>query len=181
MNKTDKKVNGPLVSIIMGSDSDLEVVKEAADIFKNFSIPHEVRIISAHRSPDEVVEFAKRAEDRGIKVIIAAAGGAAHLPGVIASHTTLPVIGIPMETEELKGIDSLLSIVQMPAGVPVGTMAIGRSGTKNAALFAVEILALIDNSLICDLIKYKARLVEKVKESDRKVQDSIRKCSTRGS
>jgi len=166
-----KKINGPLVSVVMGSDSDLEVVREAVKIFRDFSIPHEVRIISAHRSPDEAVEFAKRAEDRGIKVIVAAAGGAAHLPGVIASHTPLPVIGIPMETEALKGMDSLLSIVQMPAGVPVGTMAIGRPGTKNAALFAIEILALLDGRLMCNLLKYKKEMAKKVKEKDKKVRE----------
>lgn len=165
-----KKINGPLVSIVMGSDSDLEVVREAVKILKDFSVPHEVRIISAHRSPDEAIEFAKRADDRGIKVIIAAAGGAAHLPGVIASHTTLPVIGIPMETEALKGMDSLLSIVQMPAGVPVGTMAIGRAGTKNAALFAIEILALSDSGLTRNLIRYKKDMAKKVREKDRKTR-----------
>jgi 5-(carboxyamino)imidazole ribonucleotide mutase len=159
-----KKIKGPLVSIVMGSDSDLEAVREAVKIFQDFSVPHEVRIISAHRSPEEAVEFAKRAEDRGIKVIVAAAGGAAYLPGVIASHTVLPVIGIPMETEALKGMDSLLSIVQMPAGIPVGTMAIGRPGTKNAALFAIEILALSDSGLTRNLLKYKKEMAKKYTE-----------------
>lgn len=165
-----KKINGPLVSVVMGSDSDLEVVKEAVKVLKDFSIPQEVRIISAHRTPEEATEFAKRAEERGIKVIIAAAGGAAHLPGVIASHTRLPVIGIPLETPALKGMDSLLSIVQMPAGVPVATMAIGLAGAKNAALFAIQILALDNRRLVWDLIRYRKEMCRKVKDKDKRLQ-----------
>lgn len=165
-----KKTSRALVSVVMGSDSDLEVVKEALEILKGFKIPYEVRIISAHRSPDEVVEFAKKADERGIKVVIAAAGGAAHLPGVIAAYTTLPVIGIPIETEAIKGMDSLLSIVQMPAGVPVATMAIGRSGTKNAVLFAVEILALLDDKLANALLRYKRNMAQKVKDKNKLLQ-----------
>lgn len=165
-----KKLNGPLVSVVMGSDSDLEVVKEAVKILKDFSIPHEVRIISAHRAPEEATEFAKRAEDRGIKVIIAAAGGAAHLPGVIAAHARLPVIGIPLETPALKGMDSLLSIVQMPAGVPVATMAIGLPGIKNAALFAIQILALDNRRLVWDLIRYRKEMCQKVKDKDKRLK-----------
>ncbi len=160
------KIKGPLVSVVMGSDSDLEIVKEAVSILKNFSVPHEVRIISAHRSPDEAVDFAKRAQDRGIKVIIAAAGGAAHLAGVIASHTTLPVIGVPMETKELKGVDSLFSTVQMPSGIPVATVAIGSAGAKNAALLAIEILSLSDRRLEKELDVFKRSLVAAIRKKN---------------
>ena len=131
----------PLVSVIMGSKSDWETMKNAADILTEFGIPHESKIVSAHRTPDLLFEFAKSAESRGIEVIIAGAGGAAHLPGMCASQTILPVLGVPVETKALKGIDSLLSIAQMPAGVPVGTLAIGPAGAKNAALLAISILA----------------------------------------
>ena len=133
------------VSVIMGSDSDLPIMKGAIDILNKFGISHEVKILSAHRSPKEVSLFAENAGLMKRKVIIAGAGGAAHLAGVIASLTTIPVIGVPMETKYLKGIDSLLSTVQMPSGVPVATMAIGSSGAKNAAILAAEILALSDS------------------------------------
>ncbi|MCM8778244.1 MAG: 5-(carboxyamino)imidazole ribonucleotide mutase [Candidatus Omnitrophica bacterium] len=165
-----KKSACALVSVVMGSDSDLEIVESALEILKAFKIPYEVRIISAHRTPEEAIDFAKTAKDRGIKVIIAAAGGAAHLPGVIASHTELPVIGIPVETEALKGIDSLLSIVQMPAGIPVGTMALGKAGAKNSALYALRILALGDKKLNPLIIKYKKKMRKKVKDRDREVR-----------
>jgi len=130
----------PLVGIIMGSDSDLPVMQAAADVLKEFSIPYEISTVSAHRTPDKMVEYAKTAQKRGLKVIIAGAGGAAHLPGMTASMTTLPVIGVPIKSKTLDGIDSLLSIMQMPSGVPVATMAI--NGAKNAALFAIKILNL---------------------------------------
>ena len=130
----------PLVGIIMGSDSDLPVMQAAADVLKEFSIPYEISTVSAHRTPDKMVEYAKTAQKRGLKVIIAGAGGAAHLPGMTASMTTLPVIGVPIKSKTLDGIDSLLSIMQMPSGVPVATMAI--NGAKNAALFAIKILSL---------------------------------------
>src|SRR6185369_11746321 len=138
--KTDKS-SKPIVSIIMGSKSDWETMKNAADILEEFGVPHETKIVSAHRTPDLLFEFAKGAESRGIEVIIAGAGGAAHLPGMCAAQTVLPVLGVPVETKALKGLDSLLSIAQMPAGVPVGTLAIGVAGAKNAGLLAVSILA----------------------------------------
>jgi 5-(carboxyamino)imidazole ribonucleotide mutase len=131
----------PLVAIIMGSTSDWETMKDAADILAEFDVAHECRVVSAHRTPDLLFEFAKSAESRGIEVIIAGAGGAAHLPGMCASQTILPVLGVPVQSKALSGIDSLLSIVQMPAGVPVGTLAIGTAGAKNAALLAISILA----------------------------------------
>ncbi len=137
LNETSKD---PIVSIIMGSTSDWETMKNASDILKDFDVPHECKVVSAHRTPDLLFEFAKTAEERGIEVIIAGAGGAAHLPGMCASQTVLPVLGVPVQSKALSGMDSLLSIVQMPAGVPVGTLAIGIPGAKNAALLAISIL-----------------------------------------
>jgi len=131
----------PLVAVIMGSKSDWEVMRAASETFHEFGVPHESRVLSAHRTPELAAEFASNAEARGLEVIIAGAGGAAHLAGVTAAYTTLPVLGVPMESASLKGMDSLLSTVQMPAGVPVGTLAIGKPGAKNAALFAIAILA----------------------------------------
>src|SRR5690348_528819 len=131
----------PLVAVIMGSRSDWETMQAASEILSVFGVPHETRIVSAHRTPDLLFEFAKSAEQRGLEVIIAGAGGAAHLPGMTAAQTVLPVLGVPVESRALKGLDSLLSIAQMPAGVPVGTLAIGEAGAKNAALLAVAILA----------------------------------------
>lgn len=131
----------PLVSVIMGSKSDWETMREASSVLSDFNVPHECKVVSAHRTPDLLFEFAKSAEERGIEVIIAGAGGAAHLPGMCASQTVLPVLGVPVESKALSGIDSLLSIVQMPAGIPVGTLAIGTAGAKNAALLAISILA----------------------------------------
>jgi 5-(carboxyamino)imidazole ribonucleotide mutase len=131
----------PLVGVIMGSKSDWETMHHACDMLASFQIPYEKHIVSAHRTPDWMAEYAKGAIDRGLEVIIAAAGGAAHLPGMVAAHTTLPVLGVPIKSSNLNGIDSLLSIVQMPAGIPVGTLAIGNAGAKNAALLAVSILA----------------------------------------
>ena len=131
----------PLVAIIMGSTSDWETMRNASDVLKDFGVAHETRVVSAHRTPDLLFEFAKGAEARGLEVIIAGAGGAAHLPGMCASQTILPVLGVPVKSRTLKGMDSLLSIVQMPAGIPVGTLAIGAAGAKNAALLAVSILA----------------------------------------
>jgi 5-(carboxyamino)imidazole ribonucleotide mutase len=140
-NPKSKIQTKPLVAVIMGSTSDWETMKNAADILAEFDVAHECRVVSAHRTPDLLFEFAKSAESRGIEVIIAGAGGAAHLPGMCASQTILPVLGVPVQSKALSGMDSLLSIVQMPFGVPVGTLAIGTAGAKNAALFAVSILA----------------------------------------
>jgi 5-(carboxyamino)imidazole ribonucleotide mutase len=137
-NNKDEK---PLVSIIMGSTSDWETMKNASDVLTDFAVAFETRVVSAHRTPDLLFEFAKTAESRGIEVIIAGAGGAAHLPGMTAAQTVLPVLGVPVESKALSGMDSLFSIVQMPAGIPVGTLAIGAAGAKNAALLAVSILA----------------------------------------
>ena len=134
-------VSQPLVSIIMGSQSDWETMRHAQEILNGFGVPHECLVVSAHRTPAWLTEFASQAEGRGIEVIIAGAGGAAHLPGMTASQTLLPVLGVPVESKALQGMDSLLSIVQMPGGIPVGTMAIGKAGAINAALFAVAILA----------------------------------------
>jgi 5-(carboxyamino)imidazole ribonucleotide mutase len=131
----------PLVGVIMGSRSDLETMRAAADVLREFGVPHEVRIVSAHRTPEWMSEYARTAEDRGLEVIVAGAGGAAHLPGMVASQTVLPVLGVPVQSKALSGLDSLLSIVQMPGGIPVGTLAIGTAGAKNAGLLAVRILA----------------------------------------
>ena len=137
----DKSQVAPLVGIIMGSKSDWETMQAAADVLTQFGVPHECRIVSAHRTPDWMCQYAKEAEERGLAVIIAGAGGAAHLPGMVASQTVLPVLGVPVQSKALSGLDSLLSIVQMPGGIPVGTLAIGQAGAKNAALLAVRILA----------------------------------------
>lgn len=157
----------PVVSIVMGSDSDLPVMKQASDLLKEFGVPHEVRILSAHRLPKNTAAFAEGAQRRGLKVIIAAAGGAAHLAGVVAAHTILPVIGVPIETKSLKGVDSLFSTVQMPPGVPVGTMAIG--GAKNAGLFALQILASKDGRMAQKLSRYKHQMAKGVRRKDRTV------------
>ena len=133
--------SAPLVAVIMGSKSDWETMRQSAEVLKNFDVPHECRVLSAHRTPAETAEYVGKAESRGIEVIIAAAGGAAHLAGVCAAHTLLPVFGVPMESASLKGMDSLLSTVQMPAGIPVGTLAIGAPGARNAALLAIAVLA----------------------------------------
>lgn len=158
----------PVVSIIMGSDSDLSVMQDAASILEDFHIPFEILIISAHRTPDRIYTFAKTAESRGIKVIIAGAGGSAHLPGVTASLTTLPVIGVPIHTKTLQGIDSLYSIVQMPAGIPVATVAI--NGAKNAGLLAVKILAAFDRAMHKKLLDYTKSVETAVLSKDKKLQ-----------
>ena len=150
----------PLVSIVIGSKSDMELIQPALEIFKEFGIEHEVSVISAHRTPEKARELAREAEGRGVEVIIAAAGGAAHLPGVIASWTTLPVIGIPLATSELNGTDALYSIVQMPGGIPVACMAVGSWGVKNAAYFAAEILGLKYNSIREAYRKYRKELAD---------------------
>jgi 5-(carboxyamino)imidazole ribonucleotide mutase len=155
---------GKVISIIMGSQSDLETVKDAIDLLKKFNIDLEVKVLSAHRTPKDLEKYVEGASKRGIKAFIAAAGGAAALAGVIASHTTLPVIGIPIETKSLKGLDSLLSTVQMPVGIPVACMAIGKSGAKNAALFALEILAINNPRLKAKLLKYRKEMAKAIKK-----------------
>jgi phosphoribosylaminoimidazole carboxylase PurE protein len=159
----------PLVAILMGSDSDFPVMEEAAKILTGFQVPYEIMVSSAHRSPDRTVEFARRAERRGLEVIIAGAGGAAHLAGVIAAHTILPVIGVPMESG-LMGLDSLLSTVQMPGGVPVATVSIGKAGARNAGILAVQILSGKHQELKKSLVRYKASLAAKVEEADKKLK-----------
>jgi 5-(carboxyamino)imidazole ribonucleotide mutase len=158
----------PLVSVIMGSTSDWETMKNAADILEEFGVAHECKVVSAHRTPDLLFEFAKSAESRGIEVIIAGAGGAAHLPGMCASQTVLPVLGVPVQSKALSGMDSLLSIVQMPAGIPVGTLAIGNAGAKNAALFAVSILANLRPKLREKLKEFRRNQTQTVLDSELK-------------
>jgi phosphoribosylaminoimidazole carboxylase PurE protein len=160
----------PLVALLMGSDSDLPTVREACTVLANFGVAFQVRVLSAHRTPEELIGFVKQAERDGVKVFIAAAGGAAHLAGVAAAHTTRPVLGIPIQTSSLNGLDSLLSIVQMPGGVPVGAMAIGSAGARNAGLFAVQILALADDALAQKLERYRADQVKQVLDKDQRVQ-----------
>ena len=154
----------PLVGIIMGSKSDWETLRHANEVLTRFEVPHECRIVSAHRTPVEMADYASAAEARGMRVIIAGAGGAAHLPGMVAAHTALPVLGVPVESHALKGMDSLLSIVQMPAGVPVGTLAIGKAGATNAALLAVAILATTDPALREKLHAFRKEQTAKVKQ-----------------
>ena len=153
------------IGIIMGSQSDWKTMRNAAEILTDLKVPHEVRIVSAHRTPKRMVEYAETARLRGLQVIIAAAGGAAHLPGMTASMTTLPVFGVPIESQALKGQDSLLSIVQMPAGVPVGTLAIGRAGAVNAALLAVSVLSLQDEALAERLTAWRQRQTNAVADA----------------
>ena len=155
----------PPVAIIMGSQSDWETMKHASDTLEALAIPHDCRIVSAHRTPDRLVAFAHGARAAGFKVIIAGAGGAAHLPGMTASLTELPVLGVPVESRALKGMDSLLSIVQMPGGIPVATLAIGEAGAKNAGLLAAQILALSDEALAERLAQFRARHTDSVAET----------------
>ncbi|MFA5256081.1 MAG: 5-(carboxyamino)imidazole ribonucleotide mutase [Candidatus Omnitrophota bacterium] len=157
----------PKIAVMMGSDSDRPTMNEAVKVLTEYGVDCEVRILSAHRSPDDTVKFVKNARKKGFSVIIAGAGGAAHLAGVAASHTTLPVIGVPMETKELKGIDSLLSTIQMPSGVPVATVAIGRTGAKNAGILALQILGVADRSMAKKIENLKRSLVESVRNKDR--------------
>jgi len=152
----------PLIAVIMGSKSDWEIMKNASDTLGRFGVPHESRVLSAHRTPQAATEFAAGASERGLQVIIAAAGGAAHLAGVLAAHTILPVLGVPMESQMLRGMDSLLSTVQMPAGIPVGTLAIGKPGAINAALLAVAILALQRPDLHQKLEAFRKEQAEKI-------------------
>jgi 5-(carboxyamino)imidazole ribonucleotide mutase len=162
-------VGNPLVGVIMGSDSDLPVMQGAIDVLVEFGVAHEVRVVSAHRTPDVMVDYARGAADRGLKVVIAGAGGAAHLPGMTAAMTTLPVIGVPVALKNLDGLDSLLSIVQMPAGVPVATVAVGNA--RNAGLLAVRMLAAHDKKLRAELERYQAELAQIVRDKDATVRD----------
>ena len=164
----------PQVALIMGSYSDYNKLDDALEVFKEFGINIEIRVMSAHRTPDVVAEYAKNAEKNGIKVILAAAGGAAHLPGVIAAYTILPVIGIPIAIPSLGGLDSLLSMVQMPGGIPVATMSAGGGGAMNAALMAVSILATSDETLAEMLRTYRRRMADKVIERDSTLQWKLR-------
>ena len=156
----------PLVGIIMGSKSDWETMRHAAEMLDRFGVAREAKVVSAHRTPDWMVEYATTAESRGIQVIIAGAGGAAHLPGMVAANTLLPVLGVPVEGHALKGIDSLLSIVQMPGGIPVGTLAIGKAGAQNAALLAVAILANHDPKLREQLRVFRQEQAQKVRSEE---------------
>jgi phosphoribosylaminoimidazole carboxylase, PurE protein len=163
-------MNKPLIGIVMGSNSDWPLVSKARDILKEFDIPYEVRVISAHRSPDIAFEYSATARDRGLKAIIAAAGSAAHLAGVLAAHTVLPVIGIPIQGGAVNGLDALLATVQMPAGIPVATVALGSAGPTNAGLLAVQILATSDEAIAAAFLAYKAKLREKVIAADAQLQ-----------
>lgn len=154
-----------VVGIVMGSESDWPTLKAAAEVLDQLGIAHEAKIVSAHRTPDRLYEYAKSATERGLKLIIAGAGGAAHLPGMTASMTMLPVLGVPIESKALKGMDSLLSIVQMPGGVPVATFAIGEAGAKNAALHAAAILALSDSALAARLAQWRKKQTDSVAET----------------
>lgn len=162
-------MNKPLVGIIMGSDSDLPVMQEAADFLKEFEIPFEMTIVSAHRTPDRMYEYAKSAKERGLQVLIAGAGGSAHLPGMASALTTLPVIGVPIKTKNMDGVDSLLSIVQMPAGIPVATVAI--NGAKNAGLLAARILGTTDSAVGKKLEDYQKNLKEMVIQKAKELEE----------
>ncbi len=164
MSSDDRSQVGPLVSVIMGSKSDWETLRHADEMLTRFGVPHECHVVSAHRTPDWMAEFARGAEGRGIQVIIAGAGGAAHLPGMVAAQTLLPVLGVPVQSHALNGLDSLLSIVQMPSGVPVGTLAIGKAGAANAALLAVRMLAATRPELRERLRGFVAEQTRRVRE-----------------
>jgi len=164
----------PLVSIVMGSDSDLEIMRETAEALDEFGIPYEIDVTSAHRSPGRTSEFARNAASRGIRVIIAGAGGAAHLAGVIAAETTLPVIGVPIPSTSLQGLDSLLAIVQMPAGIPVATVAIGKPGATNAGILAAQIIGAADAQVAAKLQAYKQKLADGVETKSKKLQESLK-------
>src|SRR5499425_2890240 len=160
----------PVVSIVMGSDSDLEIIREAGKALEGFGITYEIDVTSAHRSPERTADYARNAAARGIRVIIAGAGGAAHLAGAIAAHTTLPVIGVPIPSTPLNGMDSLLATVQMPAGIPVATVAIGKSGATNAGILAAQIIALSDSSVAKKLDHHKEKLARGVEEKSKKLK-----------
>ncbi len=161
----------PLVGIVMGSDSDFATMRGAVEICQRFGVAHEVRVVSAHRTPDDMADYSRTAHERGLRVIVAGAGGAAHLPGMLAAHTPLPVIGVPVPIGQLQGVDALLSIVQMPAGVPVATVAIGQAG--NAALLAVQILATTDTALQQQLLTYKRELADTSRAKNTQLQTAL--------
>jgi len=163
----------PQVSIVMGSDSDLDIMREAGKALDDFGIAYEMDVTSAHRSPDRTAEYARKAADRGIRVIIAGAGGAAHLAGVIAAHTSLPVIGVPIPSTSLNGLDSLLATVQMPAGIPVATVAIGKPGATNAGILAAQILALSDATVAKKMAAHKEKLAKGVEEKSKKLKAAL--------
>jgi phosphoribosylaminoimidazole carboxylase PurE protein len=165
-------MSNPLVSIVMGSDSDLEIMREACKALDDFGIAYEIDVASAHRSPARAADLAKNAEGRGIKVIIAAAGGAAHLAGVIAAHTILPVIGVPIPSTSLNGMDSLLSTVQMPPGIPVATVAIGKWGATNAGILAAQMIALSDTAMAKKMHAHKEKLARGVEEKSKKLKSA---------
>ena len=171
MNESQK----PLVAVIMGSKSDWDTMRHADETLSQFGVPHECRVMSAHRTPQMTSAYASVAEEQGIEVIIAGAGGAAHLAGVVAAHTTLPVIGVPLASSDLDGLDALLSTAQMPPGVPVATVAIGKGGARNAGLLAVSILALSDRRLASKLTRFRQRLAAGVEARSRKVPGTLRK------
>lgn len=167
MTSSDRSAPSPLVGVVMGSKSDWDTMEHASSTLRSLDVPHECRILSAHRTPDRMAEYARTADERGVRVIIAGAGGAAHLPGMVASHTLLPVFGVPVQSRALNGLDSLLSIAQMPGGVPVGTLSIGKSGAINAALLAVAVLAGHDERL-------RARWADfRREQSERVARDSL--------
>ena len=166
MDAPDPSPNAPLVGVIMGSKSDWDTMRHAHDMLERFGVPHESKIVSAHRTPKWMAEYAESAERRGLQVIIAGAGGAAHLPGMMAAHATVPVLGVPVESHTLKGLDSLLSIVQMPGGVPVGTLAIGKAGATNAGLLAIAILANGDPELREKLKRFREEQARKVRQDE---------------
>ena len=173
MQHLSNSPQGPVVGIVMGSDSDLPVMQKALEILMNFDIPAEITVASAHRSPQRVLEYANNARRRGLKVLIAGAGGAAHLAGVLAAETSLPVIGVPIASSPLAGWDALLATVQMPAGVPVATMAVGEAGARNAAIMAAQILSVADNELQAKLQQYKEELAKKVAEKADKLREKL--------
>ncbi len=168
-------MSNPLVGILMGSDSDFEIMKESAKVLKDFGVPFEVVVTSAHRTPERTLEYAKSARDRGLKVLIVGAGMAAHLAGVIAAKTIIPVIGVPINSSSLNGIDALYSTLQMPSGIPVGTMAIGKAGAKNAALYAIQMLALSDENLQKKLDDFRKEFEKVVVEREKKVHEKLEK------
>ncbi len=168
-------MSNPVVGILMGSDSDFEIMKESAKVLKDFGVPFEVVVTSPHRTPERTLEYAKSARDRGLKVLIVGAGMAAHLAGVIAAKTIIPVIGVPINSSSLNGIDALYSTLQMPSGIPVGTMAIGKAGAKNAALYAIQMLALSDENLQKKLDDFRQEFEKVVVEREKKVHEKLEK------